>query len=259
MDKEKVVTIEDRIPKLKTQRKQKTNRRMIIYLSLFFLLILVFVYFQSSFSDIKKITVSGNENISDQAIIKAAKISPHTSFLNLSDEDIQKGILKMGEISSVEVHKKFYNHLIIEVKEFHRVGYLKENGKYYPVLESGKLLAGMKKGSLPVNAPIITDWKDRKLLKPMAKELGKLTKGIAHRISEIQLDTESKDGNRIILYMTDGYEVRSSITRFARKMEAYPSIVQQLGPHQKGVINMDVSTYFHEFGKEEAPKSETDR
>ncbi|MDN4073532.1 cell division protein FtsQ/DivIB [Fictibacillus terranigra] len=259
MDKDKVVTIEDRIPKLKTQRKQKTNRRMIIYLSLFFLLILIFVYFQSGFSHIKKITVSGNENISDQAIIEAGKISAQSSFLNLSDVDIQKNILRMGEISSVDVHKKFYNHLLIEVKEYHRVGYLKDKGKYYPVLESGKLLKGIEKDSLPVNAPIIMDWKDRKLLKPMANELGKLTQGIVHRISEIHLDQESKDANRIILYMTDGYEVRSSITHFARKMESYPSIVQQLGPHRKGVINMDVSTYFHEFGNEEAPKSETDR
>lgn len=259
MDKDKIVTIEDRIPKLKTQRKQKTNRRLIVYLSLFFLLILMFVYFQSSFSDIKKISVRGNENITDEAIIKAGKIDPRSSFLNVSEDSIKKNILNMGEISSVEVHKSFYNHLIIQVKEFHRVAYLKEGGKFYPVLESGKRLESLNKGVLPSNAPIIMDWQDKELLKPMAAELGKLTQGIANRISEIHLDRKNKEDKKIILYMTDGYEVRSSITRFAKKMESYPSIVQQLGPHQKGVINMDVSTYFQEYGNEEAPKSETNR
>ncbi|MDM5198780.1 FtsQ-type POTRA domain-containing protein [Fictibacillus enclensis] len=254
MDKHKVVPIEDRIPKLKTQRKQKTNRRMVIYLSLFFLLIMIFVYFQSSFSDVKKITVTGNENISDEAIIKAGKIEPHTSFLNLSDKDIEKNIGKLQEISSVAVHKSFYNHLQIQVKEYHRVAYLEEKSKYYPVLESGKALAPMGKKFMPVNAPIIADWKDKDQLKSMAKELAKLSQGVAHRISEIHLDSKDKAGKKVILYMTDGYVVRSSISHFSRKMEEYPSIVQQLGPHRKGVINMDISTYFREYGDEEAPK-----
>ncbi|MCD8500622.1 MAG: hypothetical protein LRY71_01750 [Bacillaceae bacterium] len=36
MDKQKIVSLEDRIPKLKQQRKQRANRRLIIYLSTFF-------------------------------------------------------------------------------------------------------------------------------------------------------------------------------------------------------------------------------
>lgn len=57
------------------------------------------------------------------------------------------------------------------------MAYLEEKSKYYPVLESGKALAPMGKKFMPVNAPIIADWKDKGQLKSMAKELAKLSQG----------------------------------------------------------------------------------
>ena len=51
--KKKVVSIEDRIPKLKQQRRKKANRRLILLLLLFFIFIAFILYFQSPLSHVQ--------------------------------------------------------------------------------------------------------------------------------------------------------------------------------------------------------------
>ncbi|EIT84997.1 cell division protein FtsQ [Fictibacillus macauensis ZFHKF-1] len=255
MDKEKIVTIEDRIPKLKAQRKQKANRRIIMYLSFFFILMLVIVYFQSSLSDVKKIEITGNRTISEKEILATAHIDRHSAFLNLSKQEIEDNILKNKAIASVEVKKAFYNTLVVTVKEYRKAAYVQKKGRYYPLLESGKLLRAMKGKSLPTGEPIVSSYQSEKQLLPLAKELSKLPNSIYQRISEIQLPSNEQEKNfKVEMFMSDGYEVKATIHALAKKMDSYPSIVQQLGPHRKGVINMDVSTYFKEYSKEEVQK-----
>lgn len=259
MDKPKVVPIEDRIPKLKMQRKQKANRRMIFYLSLFFLLILTIVYFQSDLSRVHKITVSGNVSVSDEEIRRASKITEDTNFLNVSEKEVRTNVKKIDEIASVHLHKKFFNHLVIDVTEYEKVAYLKREGRYYPILQNGAFLSPLAKDKLPVNAPIIDEWEDASLLKKMAAELKKLPESMIHRISEIHLTPTDDKKDQITLYMTDGYIVRTTVSGFAKKMKAYPSVVEKLGPGKKGIINMDVSTYFDEFPKKGAQGDESKR
>ena len=50
-----------------------------------------------------------------------------------------------------------------------------------------------------------------------------------------------------ILYMNDGNEVSATIRTFAEKMVHYPAIVSQLEPYQRGVINLEVGSYFKAF------------
>ena len=71
MQKGKVLSLEDRIPKIKEHRRRKANRRLILLLSLFFLLIVCVVYFQSPFSQIKRIDVLGNETITEEEVVEA--------------------------------------------------------------------------------------------------------------------------------------------------------------------------------------------
>lgn len=71
MDKKKVVALENRLPQLKKERKQRANRRFAFYASLFFLLILIVVYFQSPLSRVHSISVSGEQIVSEDQVIKA--------------------------------------------------------------------------------------------------------------------------------------------------------------------------------------------
>ncbi|RZT23033.1 cell division protein FtsQ/DivIB [Fictibacillus sp. BK138] len=250
MDKVKVVKIEDRIPKLKEHRKQKANRRLIYYLSFFFLLLVVVVYFQSDLSHVKKISVSGNYFVTDDEILKKSQISSNTKYLNISEENIQKRLDSISEISSVSIEKQFFNHVVINVKEYQRVGYFKKDNTYYPMLQNGKMLEPLNKNERPVNAPVIVSWKDPEQLETMAQELQKLPEGIIHRISEITHTPESDNPSKLTLFMTDGNKVVTSISKFSERLSAYPSLISEIKPDEKGTFYLGISTRFERYNRE---------
>lgn len=255
----KVITIEDRIPKLKAERKRKANRRFILYLSLFFLLILLVVYIQSPLSKVGKVIIDGNYYVSDSEILKAGQVTENTSFWNISKKALASDILQSNvQIANVVVKKRLPNTLVIEIEEFKRVAYLKDKNGYFPILENGEILNRLKQDENPVNAPIIINADDRKL-KEIASEIKKLPHSIVQRISEITFTSSKTVSYDLVLYMNDGFEVRTSVANFADNMKKYPLILSQIEPGKKGIIHLNVSSYFEERGTEgEAPENESE-
>jgi cell division protein FtsQ len=58
--------------------------------------------------------------------------------------------------------------------------------------------------------------------------------------------------------MNDGYVVTASIKTFADRMKTYPSIISQLNGSKKGIIHLEVATYFEEFGKSDSSAKKED-
>src|SRR5690625_5861283 len=85
MEDKKIISIEDRIPKLKKQRKKKANRRLVFYLSLFFVLISIIIYLQSPLSYIKNIHVYGHHVLHENEIIELSDIKNDTNIWKAKD------------------------------------------------------------------------------------------------------------------------------------------------------------------------------
>ena len=259
MNHGKIVTIEERIPKLKEERRRKANRRLILYLSIFFLLILLVIYFQSPFSRVGKIIVQGNHYVTESEIIAAANLSTDTSFWNLKKKDLERELVNaIPQLSSATIAKHIPNTISIQVTEYPRIAYLKEGDRFFPVLANGEVIDVLSSDQVPVNAPIFVGWK-KENLEEMARELMKLPQSIIQRISEIHFSSSEEDSSTLTLYMNDGFEVRTTIRNFAEKMQAYPSIVREIGTEKKGIIHLDVGAYFEEYGGEGASEREGER
>ncbi len=243
MEKKKIISIEDRIPKLKEARKKKANRRLIFYLTLFFLLIAFVVYLQSPFSHIKDIVVLNNKALSDDTVIQASDISLNENIWMLNRKGTVKKIQNHPVIESVKVKRKLPNTVEINVVEKEIIGFLKEESKYHPVIKDGMIV---KKSGIPYkgNYPLLKDFKDDAFLKHMAQELNELPNDLFNLISEITWNPTDKNKYKIELYMNDGFIVQSTMRDFADKMKSYPSIVSQLDEDDKGIIHMGVGTYF---------------
>ncbi len=56
--------------------------------------------------------------------------------------------------------------------------------------------------------------------------------------------------------MDDGYEVRAIISTFSDQMAYYLEITAQLHDYEKGVIDMEVGTFFTPFSKVYGPREE---
>lgn len=250
MQKNKVLTLEDRIPKLKEQRRKKANRRLILLLFMFFILIACVVYIQSPLSHVHSIKVAGNSLYSEKQLADVAGISKKDNVWKIQKDAAAQRIKKLPEIKDAEVKLILPNTVQINVKEHDWIGYLVKDGGFYPVLENGKILSANKKENLSENVPVLMGFEEGKALDELAESLGSLPEEIYNSISEIHYTPQKTDKYHVSLFMNDGFEVSASLRTFSDKMVHYPSIASQLDPNIKGVIDLEVGSFFKAFEKE---------
>jgi cell division protein FtsQ len=241
MENGKIVSIEDRIPILKQQRKKKANRRLIMLLLIFFLLIAFIIYFQSPLSQVKGISVSGNRAYTEKEITETANITKSTSVWKVKGKAVEGKLTELPEIKKAHVQLKLPNTVSIQIEEYKRIAYISKGKLFLPVLENGEVLDEKKSSDLPLNAPVLYSFSEGEKLNEMIKSLEKLPPEVLNSISEIHHSPKK----------TDAYEVSATIKTFAEKMSHYPSILSQLNPDQRGIINLEVGSYFKAYEKSE--------
>jgi cell division protein FtsQ len=259
MGRGKIVSLEDRVPKLKQQRRKKANRRLILLLVLFFALIACVAYFQSPLSKIKQITVKGNNHYSSEQIIRHSGIGVDTNIWNLDKGNVSEGIHKLPEIKNVKVKTIFPNTVQIKVEEYRRVAYMLKETNFFPILENGSIVRNMKFSNLPYDAPVLKHFSEGKVLEEMIISLNDLPTEVVNSISEIHHTPSETDSYHITLYTNEGFEISATLRTFSKKMRHYPAIISQLDPNIKGVIDMEVGSYFKAFeieGEEDRDESE---
>lgn len=247
LEKGKVVSIEDRIPKLKKIRKKKANRRLVVSLSIFFILIGCVLYFLSPLSHVRHINVSGNQYFSEEQIIKLSRINKHQSIWKIDTAQVTKQIKENPEIKSVKVTPIFPNSIEIKVTEHKKMAYLLNGKHFYPILENGKILRGVETVEIPAYAPVLINFQEGTVLKQLLSGLRKIPKDIQNSISEIHYTPTKPDKFHITMYMNDGFEVQATTQTFSEKMVHYPAIVSQLDPNVKGVIDLEVGSFFKAY------------
>lgn len=249
MDKSKVILIEDRIPKLKQQRRKKANRRLIIFLLLFFLLILGILYFQSPLSHVGSIEVKGNLIHSTDEIIEQSGLSKDTNIWKIDKDGIVDKVTKLPEIKSAKVTTIFPNKVEITVEEWKRIAYMLKETTFLPILENGQILQ-QESFEIPIDSPILFYFEEGEILQELINGLNKIPTEVLNSISEIHSTPKEKDIYHITMFMNDGFEVSASIRNFAEKMSLYPSFVSQLDPNRKGVIDLEVGSFFRAYDAE---------
>ncbi|MFD2704892.1 cell division protein FtsQ/DivIB [Salibacterium lacus] len=244
MADKKVIPAEEKIPALKEKRKKRTNRRLITYLSVFFFLILLVVYFQSPLSHIRHITVEGNEHTSQDNIIDRIHLQTGDGMWTADLSQAEESVQSHQEIENVTVDRSFPSTVTIQVQEYQRMAYVETTGSFVPVLKNGEILSEKTYEELPSDAPILRNFENRDKLAAFSKELSNLGEGVMNRISEVIYSPVEDDQNRLRLYMNDGIEVESTIQNFASHMAQYPSVARQVDPGAEGILHMKMSPYF---------------
>lgn len=243
----KVVSIEDRIPKLKQERRKKTNRRIMILLFLFFLLILSILYFRSPMSKVGSITVQGNRLITTEDIIAASGLTAETVILNIDKDELLTKIMDIPEIKSAELSLTLPNHLHINVEEYDILGILKSDDEYQVLLENGHLTAWNDRYQHELDVPILLGFSDDDQLELLAKQLGELATEVRNSISEMIFTPKETDLLAVTLYMNDGFEVRATLRSFAERMNYYPDLISQIDPGEKGILDLEVGLFFKSY------------
>lgn len=246
MSDKNVVSIEDRIPKLKQVRKKKANRRLIFYLSIFFFLIAIIVYLQSPLSYVKHIVVEGHSLLTTEDVIDQSNLTSKTNIWTINKKEITEVLHKHPVVKSAQVIRKLPWTIEIHLTEHKHIGYIKQENDFYPVLGNGSVLT-TGAYSMKGDAPLLIAFKEESYLLELSKELQQLPESILNLISEIHWNPTKDNNDKILLYMNDGFMVDASIRNFAHRMKAYPSIVSQLDEGSQGIIHIGVGAYFETF------------
>lgn len=244
----KVVSMEDKLPRLKELRRKKMYRRLCTLIFLFSFAIFLIVYFISPFSRIETISVVGANEVTDQAVIDASRLKSGDSLWSnfFERKKIAKKIEnQLEQVKSATLQFDGLNSFKIAVKEYKTVAYLAKDNEYHNILENGKIVKESRKVSIG-NPPIFVDFKEGPALDEMILQYSQLSTNIKNSISEIQFTQSDSDDYLITLNMNDGNQVVASIPSFAEQMAYYPDTVKKIDG-QKGIINMEVGIFFKPF------------
>jgi cell division protein FtsQ len=223
------VIYDERIPQIKEKsKKQKTSLLIMLLILLFFLLILFVIYLQSPLSKLQQVDVMGASIFTNEQLIELAGLEIGGSYYNIRTSAVKNRIERLVEIEQAEVTRIWPNHLKIDVKEHPITSFWIENNQLYPVLISGHIILHRPWNNGRVTQPVLTYWPSKDGLVELNRELDKLPQPVIDRISEITLTPIESDPYRLSLFMTDGFEVITSIRKFAENMVWYPQFVQQV-------------------------------
>lgn len=249
---EKLIDITDRVPTRRRKRRMRTNIKFTILITIFLMCIFFLLYFQSSYSKVNKIKLSGNVLFSYEQYIELIDIKENQSMWSFKPEELEKSILQLEWIKSVKVKRDWLTTVSITVEESPKVAYIAEKNTFYPILENGYVFIE-ELSDLPIDAPVFLQFDDEELRKRLLKQLAKLKPEVLALVSQINAAPSSSDPYSIILYMNDGYEVRAEITTLASKLNYYPSIIAQIeqeAQFEKGIIDIEVGSYYRPYSGE---------
>lgn len=248
----KVIDITERVPALQQRRKKRSNFKFITLTIIFLGIIGLLLYFQSSYSDIQKIELSGESIVEEPFYLEQSGLVLGESLWGFKVGDVEKALEQNEWVKEVKVKRKWLNVVQIHVAEWNKVAYIAKNGEFYPMLENGYILEQVS-ALEPIDAPIFLQFDDEALRKRLLKELAGLEPNILALISQINATPTKSDPYAVTLFMNDGYEVRAEITSLASKLNYYPSIIAQIeqaDSFEKGIIDIEVGSYYRPFTEE---------
>lgn len=243
---EKIIDIEDRIPTLKERRRRRTNKKFSILLFLFVTTLLIVLYFQSSYSQIQTITLDGEKLVTEQLYIEESTLLIGDSMWSFNESKIENLLKQNVWVESVRVQRKWFTSVQIEIKEFKQIGYLEDGNFLHIILENGQIIKTDGQ-VIPEEGPLFTGFENEKIRLRMMKEIKILDSEVLTSISQIKYTPTENDAYSIQVYMNDGNEVQAIIPSFGEKMNYYPSIVSQLNPEVKGIIDLEVGSFFQPY------------
>lgn len=243
---EKIIDIEERIPTFKERRRRRTNKKFSILLFLFVTTLLIVLYFQSAYSQVQTIELEGALLVPKEKYIEQSALKLGDSMWGFKEKNIEKTLEQNEWVKSAEVKRNWLTGVHIQVEEYKQIGYEEKDDMLQIILENGKVIKTDGQ-VLPLEGPIFSGFKEEKVRLRLIKELANLQPEVLLTISQIIYTPTENDAYSIQVFMNDGNEIKAIIPSFAEKMNYYPSIVSQLDPDIKGIIDLEVGSFFQPY------------
>lgn len=250
-EEEEEQTEENEIPKIpfvgkepieKKERVRIPRRyllRAIPVLTVFSLLALLSIYFITPLSTQKDIRISGNQEVSSDAILKDSAIKDQDYSLTtlLSSRGHERNIRESSPwIESVGMSYHFPNRFDITIKEYDVVAYEVRDGSYYPILTNGTVVPTASSEASAKNKLLI-QFQDADKIASFVKQYEQLPTSLKKAIQIVELTPSKATPDLLTLTMTGDHKVLIPLAELDQKLSYYNSILSQLT--EPSVVDME--------------------
>lgn len=219
----------------KKKKKRGLKIRNILIFLLVVLIIGIFIYTAIKLP-IKNIYISGNNILSDDIIIKDAKLDNYPSFLLTSSYEIKNNLYNNNYIKKVEINKKIGNIVEINITEYKVLALMPNENQI--ILSSGKIVDN-NYGIMDV--PILNNTISDDVFDNFIEKFSQVDRDILRQISQLEYNPVAVDNSRFLLYMNDGNLIYITLTKID-KLNKYNDIKDRMG-NQTGIIYLDSGDY----------------
>jgi len=225
---------------VKKVKKIKLNVKALIILLLFIYLIVMLLYTFFTMP-IKNIYINNTTLLSDNDIIQAAGIKDYPSLFKVSAKKLEKNILALELVDSVNIKKDLRGRIIIDIKEAIPLLYNRNIDK---VVLSNKKEVGNKY----LGIPSLINSVPSDLLYSFIEAFSNIDPDIIKMINEIEYNPHVEyneetnesvviDSQRFLLRMNDTNTVYVNIM-YLERLNDYKSIIMTIGD-DRGVVLLD--------------------
>lgn len=227
MDKKKI--------KVKVKKKKINFKKLLLLL----LILYILYFFIDSILNYKitNIYILNNNIVSDNEIIKLAKLDNYPSFILSFKKKIKNNILKNDYIKDVIVEKKLFGKVYIKIEE-EKVLYLNKSTNKL-ILSNGSNVDNIYNIT---TIPILINDIDKNIYNNVIKSFSKIDNKILLKISEIEYVPLEVDKERFLFYMNDSNYVYINLQKI-ESINKYEEIKNNL-ENKKGIIYLDSGNYF---------------
>lgn len=230
-----------------TRPRSRGNRKLVFLLILFFITILLLLFFNSTYSKITSIEITGNTYVSEDEILEAIGIALGDQFFVTSSEKIRQRVAAIQIVEHAEVVKQFPGRVWIEVVEYPEVAYqITSDGRQEALLANGVSLP-LTDISVVIDKPILSGWEDDEMKARLTETLATIPVNLLTDISEIKPNPSNVYPDKIIMYTRSHFQIETTIEKLPEKIRSYRFLIEdQLDKNvQSGVLSMlEVDRFF---------------
>ncbi|TDF96681.1 cell division protein FtsQ/DivIB [Paenibacillus piri] len=222
---------EERLPVIhKPKTKSRSNKKLLVFLILFFITLLCVLFFQSSFSKITSIEVDGQELLSPESIGQASGVKAGDHFFSVSSSSIENKVNALKMVESATVTKHFPGVIHIQVMEYPKVAYqFGDNNQPQAILADGSIVSVSSDMNFVLDKPILSGWANNESLKiKLCHILENIPASLLTDVSEIKPEPSESYPDKIKMYTRSQYEVVTTVGYLPEKLKYLDSYIANL-------------------------------
>ena len=231
------------LSKLHSERKSALFKRLGLVVGISVLAILGLGYYISPLANVKSIQIKGENDLPIREVVKTAdikasdKVIDHLFNKNSIDHKLSS---RYSEIKNINVHVKNFNNLVLNIDEYHTIGYVKNAKGYRKILSPGKLGTQVIPWSkVSPDKPIFVGYNHELSLQETLHLFNSLPADFQSQIKLLSGNTRRK--SQVIFLMKNGNVVIGNVSTLKSKLKYYNKIKTKVGKNT--LIDLEVGAF----------------